>query len=278
MSSSVCMYCLTVRVLLFQNEFCSGPPRCRSLHYRFQLEDGEAAKFLLGDRLLKVENPLEESLFPASLLPRSTSRNKVGGRIQQLSCTSITWTSRWRNWTPCCRLWSIQVWLLSPNLASASRQRMTRVLSSLLTSASFPRLFVIEGPRVWYKLVHSRYHLPLPWKKTSLSGWSQTRTTPTCGGFPWAWESPGRRRISRGESAGRPRLRSILNGSRWWPLVRWSLVYFSSSRNPDRGCEWAAFNSLTVLDFKFSQVFLGFVITVAMEGLGDKYGESARFD
>ena len=46
----------------------------------------------------------------------------------------------------------------------------------------------------------------------------------------------------------------------------------------DRGCEGAAFNSLTVLDLKSSQVFLGFVITVAMEGLGDKYGESARFD
>ena len=84
------MYCLTVRLLLFQNEFCSGAPRCRSLHYRFQLEDGEAAKFLLGDRLLKVKNPLEESLFPASLLPRSTSKNKVDGRIQQLSCSSIT--------------------------------------------------------------------------------------------------------------------------------------------------------------------------------------------
>ena len=36
-------------------------------------------------RLFKVENPLEESLFPASLLPQSKSRNKVGEEVLTIS-------------------------------------------------------------------------------------------------------------------------------------------------------------------------------------------------
>ena len=42
---------------------------------------------------------------------------------------------------------------------------------------------------------------------------------------------------------------------------------------------WAAEVAINTKWFEVmaaSQVFLGFVITVAMEGLGDKYGENAR--
>ena len=46
------------------------------------------------NRLFKVENPLEESLFPASLLPQST-RNKVGEEVLTilLKASLVRWKS-----------------------------------------------------------------------------------------------------------------------------------------------------------------------------------------
>ena len=51
--------------------------------------------FKPSNRFFKVENPLEESLFPASLLPQSKSRNKVGEEVLTilLKASFVRWKS-----------------------------------------------------------------------------------------------------------------------------------------------------------------------------------------
>jgi len=157
-----------------------------------------------------VENPLEESLFPASLLPRSTSRNKV------------------------------------------------EELDSLLPAVEYPSLTVVPKPGLCVKTKNdkgvkffvnicklSEVPPPPPMEENELERMIADED------YSNLWRVP--------MSLGEPRKEKDKSGGECWAAE-------------------VAINSKWFEVMAASQVFLGFVITVAMEGLGDKYGESARLD
>ena len=73
-------------------------------------------------------------------------------------------------------------------------------------------------------------------------------------------------------SLGEPRKEKDKSGGECWAAE----VAINANWFEQMAASQVSLNVTILVSTSLFQVFLGFVITVAMEGLGDKYGENAR--